>query len=525
MKKKIPSQHKILVVDDEEIIRKTVSGLLQHYNYKVVTAGNGLECLQIMSSQKFGLVILDIIMPGMSGIEVLQKIKEKYKDTEVIMITGYADKEKAIETFRLGAYDFIEKPFESGEIMNTIAHCLKQFELKREVERKSRALKESEEQYHAIFNEARDGIVLTDLETGNIFNCNPEFERQAGRKLKELKKMKIWDLRPYDKKEAARDAFLEIREKGTGNSDELEFQRPDGSIVPIEFVSKRIKIRGRRFIQSITRDISIRKNMEEEARFIQTKLIHVNKMTSLGMLASGIAHEINNPNNFIMFNAPLISEAWQDAIKILSEYYRVNGEFALGGIPFSEMREVIPRLLSGITDGSRRIKNIVDNLKDFSRQDKAILNGKVDVNKVIKAAVLILSNQINKYTENFNLNCEENLPAVKGCAQQLEQVVINLIMNALQALTDKKCRVLVSTKFINEESGSVMIKVRDDGIGMSKEVLDRVTEPFFTTKLDKGGTGLGLSISYSIIKEHQGSLEFESNPGWGTTAIIKLPAG
>ncbi|MDP2753010.1 MAG: response regulator, partial [Nitrospirota bacterium] len=139
---KILFPHSILVVDDEESIRKSLSGLLHDNGYEVVTAESGSECLKIMSSRNFDLVILDIIMPEISGIEALQRIKEKYKDTGVIMITGYADKEKAIATFRLGAYDFIEKPFESVEILNTIAHCLNQLKLRKEVERKSQELKE-----------------------------------------------------------------------------------------------------------------------------------------------------------------------------------------------------------------------------------------------------------------------------------------------------------------------------------------------------------------------------------------------
>lgn len=118
---KILSPHSILVVDDEEKIRKSLSGLLRDNGYEVVTAGSGPECLQILSLQNIDLVILDIVMPEMNGIEVIEKIKKKYRETEVIMLSGQADKEKAIATFRLGAYDFIEKPFESSEILNTIA--------------------------------------------------------------------------------------------------------------------------------------------------------------------------------------------------------------------------------------------------------------------------------------------------------------------------------------------------------------------------------------------------------------------
>src|SRR4030042_3514636 len=177
--KKMTSPHRILVVDDEEKIRKSLSGLLQDYDYEVVTASNGLECLQIMSTQPFDLVILDVVMPGMSGIEVLRWIKEKYKDTEVIIITGYADKEKAIAAFRLGAYDFIEKPFESREILNTITHCLNHLELRKEVERKNKELDFEKERLLVTLFSIGDGVIATDTE-GKILLINKVAEELTG---------------------------------------------------------------------------------------------------------------------------------------------------------------------------------------------------------------------------------------------------------------------------------------------------------------------------------------------------------
>src|SRR4030042_5309492 len=177
--KKMTSPHRILVVDDEEKIRKSLSGLLQDYDYEVVTASNGLECLQIMSTQPFDLVILDVVMPGMSGIEVLRWIKEKYKDTEVIIITGYADKEKAIATFRLSVYDFIEKPFESKEILNTISNCLNQLELKREVAEKTKELAIEKEHLLVTLRSIGDGVIVTDTE-GKIILINKVAEGLTG---------------------------------------------------------------------------------------------------------------------------------------------------------------------------------------------------------------------------------------------------------------------------------------------------------------------------------------------------------
>ncbi|MBW1675852.1 MAG: PAS domain S-box protein [Deltaproteobacteria bacterium] len=167
----MPYPHRILICDDEQRIRKSLGGLLQDHDYEVVTASNSTECLKTMATEDFDLVILDIIMPDMDGIEVLARIKEVHKDTEVIMITGYADKDKAIATFRLDAYDFLEKPFESKEILNTIAHCLRQVDLRRDLEEKTRELKESEEKYRRIFDDSKDMIYITTRE-GRLIDVN-----------------------------------------------------------------------------------------------------------------------------------------------------------------------------------------------------------------------------------------------------------------------------------------------------------------------------------------------------------------
>jgi PAS domain S-box-containing protein len=520
-----PYLHSILVVDDEEIIRESLSSLLRYYGYYVLTARNGSECLKTLNAQNFDLVILDIVMPYMNGIEVLKGIKEKYNDTEVIMITGFADKDKVVNAFRLNAYDFIEKPYETEEILNTINNCLKQLELKREIEKKRKELRESEERFRQIFEQNEDAIMIFEPKTFKIVDVNPAAENLFGYTRDELTEKGISLF-------IAQRDFFKIIEIISDVNDGKDFptghktyMKRDGTKISVTIQGKPVRLKNEVVIYCSFRDITEKILIEDKERLIQAKLIHFNKMTSLGMLASGIAHEVNNPNNFIMFNAPLISEAWRDGIQILTKYYREHGDFHIGGLPFSEMKDIIPKLISGITDGSRRIKNIVDNLKDFSRKEKAGINGEVDINMVINAAVSILNNQIKKYTENFVLDYQENLPTVRGNAQQLEQVIINLILNSLQSLPGKNCGIWVTTAFDKENSGHVKVKVRDEGTGMSKDVLDRVTEPFFTTKLNTGGTGLGLFISYSIINDHHGFLEFESKGGDGTTAIVKLPVG
>ncbi len=245
-------------------------------------------------------------------------------------------------------------------------------------------------------------------------------------------------------------------------------------------------------------------------------------MTSLGTLVSGIIHEINNPNSFIMSNSKLIKNTWKDNRKILEAHYLAKGDFKFGGLPYSEMRKIMPQVIEAVNEGPVRIHKIITNLRDFVRQGKSFAHGKVDINNTVRTAQTMLNHQIIKHTDNFHFRRGRNVPPVRGNSQQIEQVVINLIMNSLQALSNKRQGIWVSTSF-DKKSCMALIEVRDEGSGIPEDTIGRIIEPFFTTKLKTGGTGLGLSISYSIIKEHNGVLEFISEAGKGTTAMVKLP--
>jgi polar amino acid transport system substrate-binding protein len=191
---------------------------------------------------------------------------------------------------------------------------------------------------------------------------------------------------------------------------------------------------------------------------------------------------------------------------------------------YSELREQMPKLLTGVSQGAERIKQIVANLKNYVRGDTGGLDQTVDVNAVIRSAVSLISNVIKNATDRFEVSYASDLPTVRGSAQRLEQVVINLIQNACQALPDRKRGLYVATR--TEEDGTgVSIVIRDEGTGIEPTDLVRIREPFFTTKTDTGGIGLGLSISTRIIEEHRGSLHFSSEPGSGTRVTVHLPAG
>lgn len=262
----------------------------------------------------------------------------------------------------------------------------------------------------------------------------------------------------------------------------------------------------------------------EELNIRQQQLIQADKMTSLGILVSGVAHEINNPAGLLLLNIPLVQEAWQDGEEILEQHYQQQGDFMLGGLPYSRMREEMPHLLKDMQDSSRRIKRIVEDLKDFARQRQDDEHQPFDLNTVTEMAIRLVDNSIRKSTDLFSVEYYQPMPEVEGNPQRIEQVVINLILNACQALDNRNQAVSIRT-FYDLSSEQVGLEVIDQGCGIDAENLKRLIDPFFTTKREQGGTGLGLSVSSGIIQAHNGQLLFASEPGEGTHVTLTLPAG
>jgi signal transduction histidine kinase len=272
----------------------------------------------------------------------------------------------------------------------------------------------------------------------------------------------------------------------------------------------------------LANEVSERKRALEELQRHQDKLIQADKMASLGILVSGVAHEINNPNALILLNTSILKEAYADAIEILEEYYRQHGDFSLGGLPYSRMRQEVPRLSDEVQESARRIRRIVDDLKDFSRRDDAALSTFFALNPVVEAALRLVDPTLRQATAHFHLELASDLPEICGSPQRIEQVVINLVLNACQALTDRSGTITVITR-LNSTATRVVLEVRDSGGGILPEHLPHLTDPFFTTKREIGGTGLGLAISAGIIEKHGGILEFASTPGVGTIVTVHLP--
>jgi PAS domain S-box-containing protein len=384
-------------------------------------------------------------------------------------------------------------------------------------------LRESSLRFRELFEQSEDAIIFAKPGGSAIIDANATAERLFEYSRGELVHEGVAAIcRPADIA-WLRNVLGSVSASKPLQLDFMAARCKSGKEIKISLYCKVIVIMGVEVLYCTIRDISDRIRMEAEARDMQAKLIQANKMTSLGLLVSGVAHEINNPNTFIMANTEILGRTWADAMTVLREYYREHGDFQLGGLPFTALDETAPQLFSGIIAGSKRIDSIVSDLKNFARDERGNNAGIVDINRVATNAVTMIHHQILKFTDNFRFDPGEDIPPVAGSFQQLEQVLINLLLNACHALPSRSSSIRIITGY-DAAAGRVVVTISDEGRGMTREESRRIMEPFFTTKLDSGGTGLGLSISNSIIREHKGTLDFESTPGKGTDFVISLPA-
>jgi len=287
--------------------------------------------------------------------------------------------------------------------------------------------------------------------------------------------------------------------------------------------SRTLQRRVARRTEELAREVAERKLALEELRRHQDKLIQADKMASLGILVSGVAHEINNPNGLMLLNLPILRDVYSDALAELEERFQREGDFLLGGVSYARMRDEVPHMLEEMVHASQRIKRIVEDLKDFARPDAVAAMEPFDINRVVQAAVRLVDPSLRKATSRFSAVYGDGLPMVWGNPLRIEQVVINLLINACQSLPASDRAIELATAR-DQSTGLVTVSVRDEGVGIAPEHLPHLTDPFFTTKRESGGTGLGLSISAGIVQEHGGDITFSSPAGGGTLVLLSLPA-
>ena len=505
----------ILIVDDELFNRQVLEVMLARPGYVISTATTGEEALAMVGTHPPDLILLDVMMPGLDGYQVVARIKADPATAKipVIMVTALDDRRAKMLAQLAGAEDFLTKPVERAELEVRVRNLLRLKAYSDYHDRYSRALEgeatsreeqlvQSESLYRDTFDGAPVGIIHSDAD-GLWLRVNQRACDFLGYTCEELVGLGGAELtkaeQPVDEAETLRHlASGQITHTLTG---ERRYQRSDGTLVWARVnVSVHRDARGRfqHFI-TVIEDITDRRTLEARVR-------QANRMDAVGRLASGIAHDFNNLLTVILGFAELAAGDDEEASE--------HGQ---------ELREIIK--------AARSAAGLTKQLLAFSRE-QVLTPEPLDVNALITDTVGMLDRLIGKHIE-IVLRLAPQLPTAHSDQGQLQQVLMNLASNARDAmpnggtlLIETSAVDLVNSAALPEEvveAPYVLIAVTDTGEGMSSEVLAHVFEPFFTTKDIGKGTGLGLATIYGIIKQSHGYIWVDSMLGRGTTFKVFLP--
>jgi len=375
--------------------------------------------------------------------------------------------------------------------------------LLRLVERKQRAVIEGEARYRALFEHASDGICVASAADHRLTEANSKFcetlglspAQVVGRDVRELMRPTA-DCAPA----AALDEMLEGNASG-----ECEFvaEAASGAELPVAVSFNTLSANEERLIILIVRDLSASKRMEAEREQIRQQLYESGKLASLGELSAGVAHEINNPLNGIINFAQLLKDEPAERT------------------PFER------QMIDGIIGEGERIATIVRGLLTFARHDTHQL-GSVSLAEVVGSSLPLFGRQFHKDAIRVETDIPPELPRLRADASRLRQVVVNMLSNAHHALKAKRSDeklFRISARPV-ERAGRPFVRVEfyDNGVGIRREDLGKVLDPFFTTRRDSGGTGLGLSISFGIVRDHGGTISVEGAEGEFARFVVELPA-
>jgi signal transduction histidine kinase len=270
-------------------------------------------------------------------------------------------------------------------------------------------------------------------------------------------------------------------------------------------------------------DVIIHISDVTERRLFQKQLIQKEKLASLGVLVSSIAHEISNPNSFVSFNIPILRDYIDEMIPIVDDYATEHAEFEVCHLPYPEFRQDIFKLLDNIENGSVRISSFVSNLRDFSQEKVGMRQKWVELKDVIERVLSICHSKIKNSVKSFVKNVPEDLPTILTEPYALEQILLNLLINATQAMDKKDSWIKLIVSVFDGRQDQLSIEVSDNGCGMDEETQLKIFDPFFTTKSPMDGTGLGLYVCHTMAEGLNGRIELESEPGKGSIFKLILP--
>ena len=511
---------KILAVDDDPTMVELIASGLSRHGYLIVRAHSGEEAAEKASAERFDIAVLDIMMPGWDGIRTLGELKKIDPEIEVIMATGHGSVGTAVQSLRKGAFDYISKPFLLKELEAVVEKALE----KRKFSELARAIfstLDPDELLRIVLDSAArilkaddSALALTgpggEIKLSAVDGLEDEGRRACrlelcARALSSLRGEGAWRLVVVESPASDR------RFAGVARAEEIKHSmfmpltsgdRPAGLInlnrtAFDEPFSENDMQRARIFGSLVSLSL---KNADLYGRLkeTQSKLVQAEKMSALGQLAGGIAHEINNPLSGILGLAQLVLEKTEP-----------------GSQSERDLKEIEKEVF--------RCKKIITSLLSFARQRPSVLEP-TDLNAAVEETLVLCARQLELRNIAVEKSLSAGIPPVKADFQQLMQVFLNLFNNAMDAMPDGgKLRVVTRPGFSPSGRPSVLAQVEDSGPGIPSDTLGKVFDTFFTTKPVGKGTGLGLSVCHGIVERHDGVIEAESLPAGGTVFTVYLP--
>ena len=486
---------KILYVEDNPVNMALVKRLLTVAGYEVLEAGNGVEGIRVAKEEFPALIIMDINLPDMGGHEASTKIKgmEALREIPIIALTANVlpgDRERSLTA---GCDGYISKPVDIKSFVPEVEKYLKG--------KRENVSEEEESNYLREYSSRLVDSLESKVE--ELKGLNEELEKRVEERTREL---------------VDSNAKLEERNRALRGKQKI-----------IEASQREL---GELLTETSRQKLELEKTLDNLGR-TQGQLLHSEKMASIGQLAAGVAHEINNPIGFIASNVGILGDYMEDLKGLITLYEQgCKGLCAESEDLFAFNRDVdafkeeidyqfivgdTEKIVDETREGTERVVKIIEDLKNFSHVDQAEKKH-MDINLGIETTLSIVNNEL-KYKAKL-VKEYGDIPQVECFPQQINQVFMNLLVNASQAI-EEQGEIRVKTL---SDGGKVVVRISDTGSGIAPEVMNRIFDPFFTTKPVGKGTGLGLSISYEIIKKHGGHIGVESEAGKGTTFSVELPA-
>ena len=504
----------VVVIDDEADIREVVSFSLVDAGYDVLTAEDGEHGLDLCLRTNPQLVITDIRMPRLDGLQVLERLKQERPDTEVIVATAFGEMDLAIRALQLDASDFITKPI-SDETLHLALKRARERYLAKQGLRAHTALLEREKAETAqelsrtvnfmknLIQMSMDGILGLD-EDGRVMIINGALQRATGQPAGTVIGKAGLDLffSPGDLENFLA-TLAEEKFGGPGRISlyETHIRTREGGRIPVQLSAVRLEKGVAGGLVIFFRDLREIRALEREMAD-QARILHQDKMISLGRLAAGAAHEINNPLAGVLNYVRLM--------------LRVVDRDGLGPEQIRKFRSY----LELVESETARCTEIVSSLLAFSRKSPAQF-AKVHVEHLLNRCAVLSRHKLELAGIELQVNADRGLPDIDGDFNQLQQAILNLLFNAADALPGGGGIDLEADR--GDEDGMISIRVRDTGLGIRPEDRPHIFEPFFTTKREGDGIGLGLSTVYGIVERHNGSVLVSSNPGEGSVFTLLFP--